>query len=109
MTTKCPACGFSDCYNSGFTIECWNSTCKFYSEKQKIAVQQLQKKKDAIVEEPKNHLWSKDDEKKLMEQFAKMQNSKQTSINYGSNCRNVNDDDGEYPNFTGFLDDQDGG
>lgn len=29
--SNCPACGTKDAYNSGFTVECTNSCCRFFS------------------------------------------------------------------------------
>lgn len=31
---NCPTCNTEDCYNSGFTIECINEECQYFSEKQ---------------------------------------------------------------------------
>lgn len=32
--SDCPYCGFPNCYNSGFTVECANPDCQFASPKQ---------------------------------------------------------------------------
>ena len=32
--SDCPTCGVEGCYNSGFTVECQNPECSFFSQKQ---------------------------------------------------------------------------
>ena len=38
MSSTCPSCGSSGVYNSGFTVECPNEACQFFSEKQRVAI-----------------------------------------------------------------------
>lgn len=44
MASFCPYCNAPNCYNSGFTIECINEQCKFFSKKQKDFCEEERKK-----------------------------------------------------------------
>ena len=70
MSTRCPACGFSHCYNSGFTIECWNKTCKFYTKAQFDAVQEVLSKKKTPVNQSLFTI-TDEEEQKFVDAFNK--------------------------------------
>lgn len=70
MSTDCPGCGFPHCYNSGFSIECWNVTCRFYTRAQHDAVQEVRSKERSEKQTPVNaNLWSTEDEERLINAF----------------------------------------
>lgn len=74
MTTRCPSCNFDNCYNSGFHIECWNKTCKFFTEKQFDAVQKLLETKKTPAGDWISP-WTAEDEKRLMEAFEEKESA----------------------------------
>lgn len=43
--SKCPNCSAANCYNSGFSVECVNNKCNFYSDSHCKFIQQEIKKK----------------------------------------------------------------
>lgn len=48
MASFCPYCKAPNCYNSGFTIECINEKCRFFSEKQKGFFKSEESKKSSV-------------------------------------------------------------
>ncbi len=74
MNTRCPACGFSHCYNSGFTIECWNKTCKFYTKAQFDAVQEILSKKKTPVNQSLFTI-TDEEEQRFVDAFDKAKSS----------------------------------
>lgn len=50
--TKCPYCNTTNCYDSGFTVECVNIHCSFYSKTQHtLVLQHLEEKKKKLISE----------------------------------------------------------
>tara|TARA_Y100000310_G_scaffold272374_1_gene287286 strand:+ start:1831 stop:2379 length:549 start_codon:yes stop_codon:yes gene_type:complete len=61
IDNSCPGCGSLDVYNSGLTVQCWNTSCIFFTRKQEeIHRRKVEATRNTDIDELKDNPWYKD-------------------------------------------------